>query len=137
MQVAWLGYPGTTGLRAIDYRITDAQMEPDDAPCSESAETPVRLPDSWFCFDPIDDFPPPGESPALRAGHVTFGCLNNFCKIQSMGPDDEDDILSCVHFLMVDVMSARRLIGDLSDRDKVIVGLNLATRAASTAWIAL
>ena len=40
--------------------------------------------------------------------------LNNFCKLQDMGADDEDDILSCVHFLMVDVMSARRLLGDLA-----------------------
>jgi hypothetical protein len=40
--------------------------------------------------------------------------LNNFCKLQDMGADDEDDILSCVHFLMVDVMSARRLVGDLA-----------------------
>jgi hypothetical protein len=40
--------------------------------------------------------------------------LNNFCKVQSFGPDDEDDILSCVHFLMVDVMSARRLVGSLA-----------------------
>jgi hypothetical protein len=40
--------------------------------------------------------------------------LNNFCKIQSMGPDDEDDVLSCVHFLLVDVMSARGLLGNLT-----------------------
>ena len=39
--------------------------------------------------------------------------LNNFCKLQEMGPDDEDDILSCVHFLFVDVMSARRLLAGL------------------------
>jgi len=39
--------------------------------------------------------------------------LNNFCKIQDMGAEDEDDILSCVHFLLVDVMTARRLLGDL------------------------
>jgi len=39
--------------------------------------------------------------------------LNNFCKLQDLGADDRDDILSCVHFLLVDVMSARRLIGDL------------------------
>jgi len=39
--------------------------------------------------------------------------LNNFCKLQDLGADDQDDILSCVHFLLVDVMSARRLIGDL------------------------
>jgi len=37
--------------------------------------------------------------------------LNNFCKLQDMGADDEDDILSCVHFLLVDVMAARNLIG--------------------------
>jgi hypothetical protein len=39
--------------------------------------------------------------------------LNNFCKLQDMGPEDADDILSCAHFLLVDVMSARRLLGDL------------------------
>jgi hypothetical protein len=39
--------------------------------------------------------------------------LNNFCKLQEMGPDDEDDIQSCVHFLLVDVMTARRLVGHL------------------------
>lgn len=37
--------------------------------------------------------------------------LNNFCKLQEMGPDDEDDILSCVHFLLADVLHARDLIG--------------------------
>jgi hypothetical protein len=39
--------------------------------------------------------------------------LNNFCKLQDMGADDVDDILSCVNFLLVDVMSARRLVGHL------------------------
>jgi hypothetical protein len=40
--------------------------------------------------------------------------LNNFCKLQDLGTDDEDDILSCVHFLLVDVLSARSLLGDLA-----------------------
>ena len=40
--------------------------------------------------------------------------LNNFCKLQDMGPEDEDDILSCVHFLLVDVMTARNLLSGLS-----------------------
>jgi hypothetical protein len=39
--------------------------------------------------------------------------LNNFCKLQEMGADDEDDILSCVNFLLADVISARQLLGDL------------------------
>ena len=40
--------------------------------------------------------------------------LNNFCKLQDMGPEDEDDILSCVHFLLADVVDAQRLIGHLA-----------------------
>ena len=46
------------------------------------------------------------------AGKVAV-TLNNFCKLQDMGPEDEDDILSSVHFLLVDVITARRLLGDL------------------------
>ena len=46
------------------------------------------------------------------AGKVAV-TLNNFCKLQDLGPEDEDDILSCVHFLLADVLSARRLLGDL------------------------
>jgi hypothetical protein len=42
--------------------------------------------------------------------------LNNFCKLLDMGPEDEDDILSGVHFLLVDVMSAHRLLGGLDKR---------------------
>jgi hypothetical protein len=43
-------------------------------------------------------------------GSVTV-TLTNFCKLQEMGPDDEDDILSCVGFLLADVLHARDLIG--------------------------
>jgi hypothetical protein len=40
--------------------------------------------------------------------------LNNFCKIRDMGPQDEDDVLSCVHFLLVDVMTARHVLSGLA-----------------------
>jgi len=43
-------------------------------------------------------------------GNVTV-TLNNFCKLQEMGPDDEDDILSCITFLLADVVHAKELIG--------------------------
>ena len=46
-------------------------------------------------------------------GKVTI-TLNNFCKLLDLGPEDQDDILSCVHFLLVDVMTARRLLSGLS-----------------------
>ena len=38
--------------------------------------------------------------------------LNNFCKLQDLGPEDEDDILSCVSFLLADVVHAKELIGE-------------------------
>jgi len=47
------------------------------------------------------------------SGKVTV-TLNNFCKLQDMGADDKDDVLSCVHFLLVDVMSARTLLKGLA-----------------------
>jgi hypothetical protein len=37
--------------------------------------------------------------------------LNNFCKLFDLGPEDQDDLLSCVHFLLVDVIAARDLLG--------------------------
>lgn len=47
---------------------------------------------------------------ATGAGDVAV-TLNNFCKLQEMGPDDEDDILSCVTFLLADVVHAKALLG--------------------------
>jgi protein O-GlcNAc transferase len=80
IQVSWLGYCGTTGLRAIDYRLADEHSVP---PAAERwfVERIVRLPRSQSCFSP-----PPGPEPALRApclgrGHVTFGCFNNPAKV--------------------------------------------------------
>ncbi len=81
IQIAWVGYPGTTGLRTMDYRFTDAFLEPEDAPWSKSVENAVRLPDSWFCFDPLEEYPAAGALPAAREGYVTFASLNNFCKM--------------------------------------------------------
>jgi predicted O-linked N-acetylglucosamine transferase (SPINDLY family) len=81
VQVAWLGYPGTTGLSTMDYRLTDPYLDPpglfDDAYSEES----LRLPDAFWCYDPLTDRPPVNPLPALGSGAVTFGCLNNFWKV--------------------------------------------------------
>jgi hypothetical protein len=39
----------------------------------------------------------------------TAVALNNFCTLQNMGPEDEDDILSIAGYLMADVIAARDL----------------------------
>ena len=87
VQVSWLAYPGATGLEAIDYRLTDRFMEPPSAEDNLSTERPIRLPDSWCCYEPIGEFPEVSDLPAQLAGHVTFGSLNNFCKINTAVQD--------------------------------------------------
>jgi predicted O-linked N-acetylglucosamine transferase (SPINDLY family) len=80
VQIAWLAYPGTTGIEAIDYRLTDSWLDPagTDAQYSEQS---IRLPDSFWCYDPLTDTPQVNALPALSNGYPTFGCLNNPCKL--------------------------------------------------------
>ena len=83
VQATWLGYPATTGLSAIDYRLTDARADP---PAHEAlnSERLVRLPHSYFCYRPRDVAPLPGPLPALaRDGEVTFGSFNIVAKISA------------------------------------------------------
>lgn len=80
VQIAWLAYPGTTGLKAIDYRITDRWMDAEDSDQSWSAEEAIRLPDSWCVYEPLEPPMPVAPLPALRNGFITFGSMNNFCK---------------------------------------------------------
>jgi predicted O-linked N-acetylglucosamine transferase (SPINDLY family) len=81
VQVCWLAYPGTTGLSAIDYRLTDPYLDPPGPDDAYHSEEPVRLPDCFWCYDPLADGPPVNPLPALERGYVTFASLNNFCKI--------------------------------------------------------
>ena len=83
VQVTWLGYPGTTGLPAIGYRLTDPWLDPPGVTDGGYAEQSVRLPDSFWCYDPHAELPPVNPLPAASTGQVTFGCLNNFCKVHA------------------------------------------------------
>ncbi|HYC44380.1 MAG TPA: tetratricopeptide repeat protein [Burkholderiales bacterium] len=80
VQVSWLGYFNTTGLETIDYFVTDEHSSP---PGQERyfTERLVRLPDTRFCYEPPQYAPEVSALPALRAGHVTFGCFNNVSKL--------------------------------------------------------
>jgi len=83
VQVCWLAYQGTTGLSAIDYRLTDPCIDPPGLDDHHYAEESVRLPDAFWCYDPLASEPAVGALPALGKGYITFGCLNNFCKINA------------------------------------------------------
>jgi protein O-GlcNAc transferase len=80
LQIAWLAYPGTTGNAAIDYRLSDARLDPPGWDAHYSERT-IRLADSFWCYDPLTDQPTVNELPALQRGYLTLGCLNNPCKL--------------------------------------------------------
>jgi predicted O-linked N-acetylglucosamine transferase (SPINDLY family) len=81
VQVTYLAYCGTTGLETIDYRLTDPYLDPPGGDERFYSEESFRLPETYWCYRPEEEAPPEGLLPALAAGHVTFGCLNNFCKV--------------------------------------------------------
>jgi predicted O-linked N-acetylglucosamine transferase (SPINDLY family) len=79
VQMCWLAYPGTTGLSTMHYRLTDPYLDPpgfDDRYSEES----IRLPHTFWCYDAMSE-EPVSELPAATQGCITFGCLNNFCKV--------------------------------------------------------
>lgn len=81
VQATWLGYPNTTGLDSMDYRLTDEIADPignADEFCSEKL---LRLPAGFLCFQGDDAVPSSMELPAIRNGYVTFGSFNNFTKV--------------------------------------------------------
>lgn len=139
LQVTWLGYPGTTGLDAIDYRLTDPFLDPvavnNDAHYSERS---YRLPDTFWCYDPLegsdfDGLSPGGggiqgsgnaaaeagcvsELPGASNGFVTFGCLNNFCKVNEQTLDLWAAVLRAVptsRFLLLAPRAARARVLDV------------------------
>ena len=82
VQVTFAGYPGSTGLGAIDYRFSDPHLDPPGTDETLYSEQTVRLPHSFWCYDPLDCSDIPVNAlPAGKNSFITFGCLNNYCKI--------------------------------------------------------
>jgi protein O-GlcNAc transferase len=114
VEVTWLAYPGTTGLAAIDYRLTDAWM---DLPGDDRfyVEQSVRLPDCWVCFDPLSDELP---SPNRAGGPVTFASLNNPCKLNESTIDLWGRVLAEVKSSRLILLSFAR-----SQREQILAWL--------------
>jgi predicted O-linked N-acetylglucosamine transferase (SPINDLY family) len=81
VQVTYLGYCGSTGMEAMDYRLSDPYLDPSDSDLSVYSERTIRLPETYWCYGVAGPTPDPSPPPAATAGYVTFGSLNNFAKV--------------------------------------------------------
>ena len=81
VQASWLGYPSSTGLSAMDYRITDIHADPAGMSERYYSEVLYRLPDTTACFSAADDAPETVPHPAREQAGITFGSFNNFSKV--------------------------------------------------------
>lgn len=79
IQITYLGYPNTTGLDTVDYRISDPHVDSDNG--TRYSEHLLRLPQSFLCFDRFVEVDRIGSSPCEKTGDITFGCFNNLRKI--------------------------------------------------------
>ena len=95
VQMTYIGYPNTTGLPQIDYRITDGIADPDDAD-DDYTETLIRLPGCFLCYAPITQAPDLEPGPCEHRDYVTFGSFNNFAKINPNVLDLWADVLRAV-----------------------------------------
>jgi protein O-GlcNAc transferase len=94
VQVTWLGYPNTTGMEAIDYRLVDAVTDPVGEADAWASETLVRLEHGFLCYRALKHAPEPTALASLNTGTVTFGSFNNPAKISSATFDAWATLLS-------------------------------------------
>ncbi|CAB3765068.1 tetratricopeptide repeat protein [Paraburkholderia humisilvae] len=105
VQASWIGYPGTTGLTAIDYFLADRFWVPSEAFRSRFTEKIVYLP-AVAPFRPDDMSPPVNALPALHNGHVTFGSFNRIEKLRR-------DVIELWAKVLHAVPASRMVIGSM------------------------
>jgi protein O-GlcNAc transferase len=81
IQMTLFGYPSTTGLKAIDYKVSDPVADPPSESGEQYAETVLRLPEVAWVYRPPDAAPRPNALQGLSGRSFTFGCLNNPAKL--------------------------------------------------------
>lgn len=82
VQLSWLGFPNTSGLDAMSYRIVDSVSSPADEP-EHGTETLIRMPAGFACFRPPLKAPDVAAAPCVKNGYVTLGSLH---KLEKLNP---------------------------------------------------
>jgi predicted O-linked N-acetylglucosamine transferase (SPINDLY family) len=110
VQITALGYPPTTGLNSIDYKMVDWHAAPRGTE-SLYSERLLRLRESFWCFNPLEETPAVAPSPCIKNGYITFGCFGNVAKISPL-------ILSCWVDILKAVPESRLLLKSLTFQDE-------------------
>ena len=95
VQVAWLGYFATTGLRYIDAVLLDEWHAPAGTQ-AQFAEPIVQLPGGRMCYQPVPWAPAVAPAPCLQTGYITFGSFNNTGKLNAGVFDVWSQVLAAV-----------------------------------------
>ena len=83
IQISYLGYPNTTGVVEMDYRLTDSWADPENMTDKWYTEKLLRLQNCFLCYQPLSESIEVSASPVLDYGSITFGSFNNMAKITS------------------------------------------------------
>jgi predicted O-linked N-acetylglucosamine transferase (SPINDLY family) len=102
IQVTWLGYWNTTGMRTVDYIVTDPFTTPEDSP-QRFSEAPLRLSDSRICYAPVPYAPAVSSLPCAERSVFTFGSFNRYDKL---GPE----LIDCWAEILRQVPASRLII---------------------------
>jgi predicted O-linked N-acetylglucosamine transferase (SPINDLY family) len=111
VQVTWLGYPNTTGMRAMDYRLTDAVADPPGEADKTHTEKLIRLEHGFLCYQTDEPVPEVAPPPCLQQGHVTFGSFNTTKKVTA-------DVIRVWSQILKAVPGARLLLKSESLQDE-------------------
>jgi protein O-GlcNAc transferase len=94
VQMTYLAYCSTTGLEAMDYRITDSLLDPPEENDSIYSERSVYLPGAYWCYTAAVEMQPSDEPPVVLSGTITFGCLNSFARVSNATLDAWGSIMA-------------------------------------------
>jgi len=122
VQVTWLGYMCTTGMRAMDYHLTDSYLDPPGHTEHFYTEELIRLPCA-ATFSPATESPPVNPLPALARGFITFASFNNYAKVG-------DAVAACWARLLQDIPTSRLMIVVLGGDDAHIQSMTRARFAS-------
>ncbi|WP_196594474.1 O-linked N-acetylglucosamine transferase, SPINDLY family protein [Pectinatus sottacetonis] len=92
IQICGIGYFNSTGLDTVDYFLSDIYCSPNIF-SPYFTEQLLRLPHSHICYSPPDNVPDATAPPYLKNDYITFGCFNNFTKINHITLSMWHDIL--------------------------------------------